>query len=193
MTQYAYPDSDVDVGEWYDPMFAQDDLWDMINETQPLDSGSDWEYVYSADSYGADDSMTVGLSNVTDPWTKKNHVVRYRAKGDDQGSPPIPDLTVALLENSTQRATVTITPTSSYADYALILTESEANAISNYDNLRLKFTRVAAAGFGEEVYISQAYFECPTFAPAAGIAGIAYSPARSVASSASFGPTQRTR
>ena len=152
MTQYAYPDSDVSDGSWVNESDSGENLYASIDNTQPLDSGNDSDFVYSSDQSYSADSMIVGLSNVTDP---------SRAKGDPGGGFAIPNLTVALLETSTQRATVTITPTVGYADYSFTLTTAEANAIGNYNNLRLKFTRAAADGMWEQGYVSQAYFECP--------------------------------
>lgn len=158
MTQYARPDSDVSDGSFLNASGNNTNLYQSIDES----SASDSDYVISTDSGYSADNMTVGLSNVTDPENAANHVVRYRAKGDAGmgmgGS--VPSLTVALLEGTTQRASSTNgSVATSFTDYNFSLSTSEANAISDYTDLRLKFTR-AAAGSGPSITISQAYFEC---------------------------------
>jgi hypothetical protein len=162
MTQYARPDSDVSDGNWVNESLDQDNLYASIDNA----STSDSDYVYSTDDGWETSSMTVGLGNVTDPSSAADHIVRYRAKGVE-GSAGMETLTVELLETSTQRATETITPTTSYVDHSFTLTTAEANAISNYDNLRLKLTRGGTDGGYFEGHISQAYFECPDASVAA--------------------------
>ena len=156
MTQYARPDSDVSDGSFLNASGNNTNLYQSIDES----SASDSDYVISTDSSYAADNMTVGLSNVTDPENAANHVVRYRATGSGGMGGSVPSLTVALLEGSTQRASSTNSSVAtSFTDYNFSLSTSEANAISDYTDLRLKFTR-AAAGSGPSITISQAYFEC---------------------------------
>ena len=161
MTQYARPDSDVADGNW--TTSSGTDYFALIDE--PVASNSD--YVTSADYDGTEtDSLTVGLSNVTDPVNSDNHIVSYRSKGTGGelwGN--IPSLTVVLLETTTVIATsVNTSLTTSYVDYTFTLSEAEANAIGNYDNLRLKFTRGVESGGGEDVFVSQAFFKCDSVA-----------------------------
>jgi len=126
MTQYARPDADVADGLFVNSSGNNTNLYAGIDES----SASDSDFVTSTDwSFDADD-MTVGLGNVTDPSSAADHIVRYRAKGAD-GSMwgGVPDLTVALLETSTTRASQQITPATSFTDYSFTLSSSEANAI----------------------------------------------------------------
>lgn len=161
MTQYARPDEDFDYGNW--ETSGGVDFFAEINET-PFD---DDYYITSADWDSSTDSITVGLGNtVTDPVNAINHVVSYRSKGTNggmMGDPP--SLTVVLLETATPIASsVNSSLTGSYVDYTFTLSEAEANAIGNYDNLRLKFTRGARDSYGEDVFVSQAFFQCDSVA-----------------------------
>ena len=158
MTQYARPDSDVDTGNW-SRSTGSGNYFALIDEAVASNS----DYITSADYDGMEaDSITVGLSNVTDPANSEDHIVSYRSKGTGGGMMGnIPSLTVVLLETSTPIATsVNTSLTGSYVDYTFTLSEAEANAIGNYDNLRLKFTRGMESGGGEDVFVSQAFFKC---------------------------------
>jgi hypothetical protein len=156
MTQYARPDSDVSTGTW--AASTGTDFFALIDETPASDS----DFISSTDNDGfSPDSLTVGLSNVSDPSNSGNHVVRYRAKGTAGSGFTIPTLTVVLLETSTTIATsVNSSLNGSYTDYTFTLSDAEANSITDYNNLRLKFTRSVEMGYGEENFVSQAYFEC---------------------------------
>jgi hypothetical protein len=105
-------------------------------------------------------------------------------------------LVVTLKQGATTIASDTFDAmTGSPDNYTFTLSSAEADSITNYGALSLVFAATDQMGMGGmTTTIYQTFFECPNvLAPAGGIAGIAYSPARSAASSASFGPTQRTR
>ena len=61
MTQYAYPNSDLDDGDattgWTKPSGGQGSIHDEIDDTQPLDSGSDGTYVKSIDDGSMEDGV----------------------------------------------------------------------------------------------------------------------------------------
>ena len=157
MTQYARPDSDVSTGAWV--ASTGTDFYALLDES-PY---SDADYISSTDWDGTmPDPITVGLGNVTDPANAINHVVSYRAKGTTgSGGFTIPTLTVVLLQTGTTIATsVNSSLTGSYTDYTFDLSEAEANSITDYDLLRLKFTRGTEMGYGEENFVSQAFFKC---------------------------------
>ena len=156
MTQYARPDSDVSTGTWV--ASTGTDFYALLDES-PY---SDADYISSTDNDGiTPDPITVGLGNVTDPANAINHVVSYRAKGTTGGGFTVPTLTVVLLQTGTTIATsVNSSLTGSYTDYTFDLSEAEANSITDYDLLRLKFTRGTEMGYGEENFVSQAFFKC---------------------------------
>ena len=155
MTQYARPDSDVSTGSW--AASTGTDFFALIDETP----ASDADYISSTDWDGVSpDSLTVGLSNVSDPSNAINHVVTYRAKGTVGSGFTVPTLTVVLLQTGTTIATSVNSSSGTYTNYTFTLSEAEANSITDYDLLRLKFTRGVEMGYGEDNFVSQAFFEC---------------------------------
>tara|TARA_R110002096_G_scaffold121433_9_gene262911 strand:- start:2264 stop:2854 length:591 start_codon:yes stop_codon:yes gene_type:complete len=156
MTQYARPDSDVSTGSW--AASTGTDFFALIDETP----ASDADYISSTDWDGVSpDSLTVGLSNVSDPSNAIRHIVTYRAKGTVGSGFTVPTLTVVLLQTGTTIATsVNSSLSGTYTNYTFTLSEAEANSITDYDLLRLKFTRGVEMGYGEDNFVSQAFFEC---------------------------------
>ena len=161
MTQYARPDSDVSDGSWVNQAGNNTNLYQSIDESGGED---DSDYVISTDDSSASDTMEVGLSNISDPQGSSSHVVRYRAKGSDpSGFYGIPSLTVSLRQGTgTEIASSTNSSlTTSFADYNFTLSTSEANAITDYSDLRLRFVRAAGNGASETNLVSEAWFETP--------------------------------
>ena len=160
MTQYARPDSDVSDGSWVNQAGSNTNLYQSIDEA---DGENDSDYVISTDSSSSSDTMEVGLSDISDPQSSSSHIVRYRAKGSDpSGFYGIPSLTVSLRQGSTQIATATNSSlTTSFADYNFTLSSSEANAITDYSDLRLRFVRASGGSASETNLVSEAWFETP--------------------------------
>ena len=160
MTQYARPDSDVSDGSWVNQAGSNTNLYQSIDESGGED---DSDYVISTDSSSSSDTMEVGLSDISDPQGSSSHTVKYRAKGSDpSGSYGIPSLTVSLRQGSTQIATATNSSlTTSFVDYTFTLSSSEANAITDYSDLRLRFVRASGGSASETNLVSEAWFETP--------------------------------
>lgn len=141
MAQTAAPASDVTDGSWTDQAGGTS-LFAAIDEAVADDA----DYIKSSDLIeGQSDACEVALGAVTDPVSGSGHVVRYRYRS--QGATAI-NLVVTLLDGATTVATWTHTSvSSSYADAAQTLSESQANSITNYADLRLRFNAtVPAAG-----------------------------------------------
>ena len=160
MTQYARPDSDVSDGSWVNQAGSNTNLYQSIDESGGED---DSDYVISTDSSSSSDTMEVGLSDISDPQGSSSHTVKYRAKGSDpSGSYGIPSLTVSLRQGSTQIATSTNSSlTTFFVDYTFTLSSSEANAITDYSDLRLRFVRASGGSASETNLVSEAWFETP--------------------------------
>jgi len=158
MTQYARPDGDVSTGSWTDDSAGFENLYQAIDESGTAD---DTDYIYSIEQEsGSPDTATFTLSNVTDPSGSTLHKVTYRAKGDG-GEGDVPTLTVVLLDGSTSIASWTNSSVAtSFTDYTNTLTATEANNISDYTDLKLRFTRAVGDPMSE-IYVSQSFFECP--------------------------------
>ncbi|MBI5696918.1 MAG: hypothetical protein HZC29_00090 [Thaumarchaeota archaeon] len=96
-TQFARPDSDITKDNWDDAAGGNNNniLYDEIDES----SQSDADYSTSGAISLLDTTETweVGLSNVVDPQSSSNHIVRYAYGKDAAGGVAI-DLTVRLLQ-----------------------------------------------------------------------------------------------
>lgn len=187
MTQYARPNSDVSAGNWAPSTGS--DLYAMIDDVSTDDS----DYISVTNSGGGTETCQVGLSSVTDPVASDLHVVTVRAT--DSSGMSVVVLVVTLKQGSTTIASKTFTAviTTSPANYTFTLSSAEADSITNYGTLSLVFAATDSMESMPTTKIYQAFFECGDAAVPAGIAGIAYSPARVAASGAAYGVTQRIR
>ena len=156
MTQYARPDSDISATNWTGAYTA-------IDEETPNDS----DYITGSSSANGTDE--VGLSNVTDPASSANHVIKFRAR--QSGTPGHQRyLTLVLCQGSTG---IAITPTatldgSTWTDYSYTLSSAEADALTDYTDLRLRIISSgdvgAPSGSRRSVYVSWVDFEVPDVA-----------------------------
>jgi hypothetical protein len=139
MAQFARPDSVITAGTWTGAATA-------IDESTP----SDADFVFSQNN--PNDTFEVGLSDVTDPGASTGHVLRVRlCRGDADGTTPSSSGTstnyaLALVQGTTVIASVgtTAAPTS-WTTVTLNLSGAEADAITDYADLRV---RVTASGGG---------------------------------------------
>ena len=126
--QYARPASDTAAGGWIP--ISGSDLYAMLDE----EVASDVDYIYCV----AETVATVALSPVNDPFSSLAHTVRYRAKGD--GST---DLKVYLMQGAVEVASWTETAVDTdWQDFAHTLSSGEADAITDYTVLALKFESI---------------------------------------------------
>lgn len=130
----AYPDADITDGGWLNELASATDLYASIDEIWPAD---DDDYIMSSGAPSAD-ACTVGLSNVSDPSSSTGHLVRYRY-GKRNATTTI-DLTVRLLQGAVTIASwdhtdIAVAP----ADAEQTLTSGQADAITDYSDLRLQF------------------------------------------------------
>ena len=170
MTQYARPDADRTDGSWLNSSSNNANLYSYIAEPSVDDS----DYIQSIDSSASADTVILDLSSVTDPENAANHTVFYRASVAAGMMGGTPDLTVALFQGASQIATKTDSGvTTSFSDDNLNLSTSEANAITDYGDLRIKFTRAAGGGAGgETATVSWCFFSCDAAASSSAIAPI---------------------
>lgn len=166
-TQFARPDSDITKDNWDDPAPGNNNniLYDDIDES----SQSDADYSTSGAISLLDTTETweVGLSNVVDPQSSSNHIVRYAYGKDAAGGVGI-DLTVRLLQGSTTIKSWTHNDIANGFTLATqTLSAAEADSITNYSDLRLRFTADYFNGItARSAQISWAELEVP---PATGI------------------------
>lgn len=154
MAQFARPDADVAINSWTEDDGATDALWDEINESTPSDT--DYVKVVAADS-----TLEIGLGTLTDPVSSVNHVVRFRMYGTGAGGPE--KLTVHLrMGASTTIASLSNQQSDGvWGDKSFTLSAAQANAITDYTDLRLQFISTGNTGGSDEIRCSFAEFEVP--------------------------------
>lgn len=121
--QLLRPTSDISAGAW--TASSGSDLYAMLDET----TASDADYITTSSASSSEVAFGTGL----DPLSSAGHTIRFRAQGTG-------GLTVTLLQGATTIATYTPTITASYALYSYTLSGAEADAITNYGDLRVRFT-----------------------------------------------------
>lgn len=129
-----------------------------INETSP----SDAEYVQGNTNTAA--TFEVSLGNITDPdyADSLRHVMRMRAS---RSSTANVNITIALVQGTTIKATRTETGVgATITDYSYVLTADEANTITDYTDLRLRFTQNQAANVGMRIYYTTQEIPTRTYA-----------------------------
>ncbi len=152
MTQYARPASDITNSTWTTLPTGGQALYLQVNES----AYSDTNYIRAN---GAQ-TCEVKLSSVTDPVSSLNHILRLRAKAT--GSSSAEKWTVSIYQGSTLIATAfsasNVTRTT-FNDYVFTLTAAQADAITNYTDLRVRI--VSSASTGEYIDVSWIVFEVP--------------------------------
>jgi hypothetical protein len=125
----VHPMSDISTGSW-----SVAPLYDKIDEIIP----SDIDYICSSID-PSNDACEVLLESGIDPLTGIDHVLSYRyCRSGIIGQL---DLTVQVVEGTTIIATWTHTNVDiGWLDAEQELSEAQANSITNYSNLRIRFT-----------------------------------------------------
>lgn len=124
--QILVPTVDITDGDW-EASNGGSDLAAMLDET----TFNDADYIYTR-VLGV---CEIRLQPAADPASSSGHIVRYRARGN--GST---DLIVRLKQGSTTIASWTETNVpASETDYQHTLSGAEADAITDYSDLRLQF------------------------------------------------------
>jgi hypothetical protein len=135
--------------------------WTSINESTRDDSDFIRSHILPLEETLVA-TFEAGLSDLTDPTTGIGHVMRYAYKKSATSGRTIA-LQVELLEGATARATRThsnISANWTQADETLTI--AEADAITDYTDLRMKFTFTASGtGTARSGMISWAELEAP--------------------------------
>ncbi len=129
MAQFARPTSDVALGGWSGPAFS------AIDEA----TASDADFTTSPTA-PSNATLEVALSAVEDPQSSTGHIVRYRLQKDAANGAQI-NVTVALMQGAVQIASWSHTNIANgFTTFTQTLSGAQADAISDYSNLRLRFT-----------------------------------------------------
>lgn len=121
--------ADVVDGSWLPNSGA--DLFAVLDENP----ASDADYIYTLTPA---DSCTVALGAAGDPAVSTNHTVRYRLIGDG-----VSGVLVELLQGASVIASWTHDPApSTWTQYDQTLSGGQADSITDYTSLRVRFTEV---------------------------------------------------
>ncbi len=160
MAQRSQPDNDDTIGSWTDEASGTTDIYLGIDEV----TAEDTELVRSENDPSTSEYIT-GLSTITDPVLSSGHIVRFRTqKGETGGGQPgTINLIIQLREGTTTRASTTLSAISTgFADGSFTLTGGEADAITDYSNLNIRFEADKSAGARTSwAEVSWAEFEVP--------------------------------
>jgi len=126
--QYARPSSDIsNNGEWTNSSGPSSYL--LLDEVSP----SDADYIQTTAS-PTGPLIVLGLSAVTDPVSSADHTFSFRAVNDS----PDDTIVVSLYQGATLIASKTQILTASFATYTYTLSGAEADAITDYSDLRVQ-------------------------------------------------------
>lgn len=153
MVQFARPDSTISAGLW-EPIGGPSTLWECMNEVSANDST---DYIEALN--GENTTCEIGLSSVTDPVSNVDHTLFFRLQGTGSGPPE--RLSVQLFDGATLIAQLTNqTSRGVWATKQYTLTAAEADNITDYTDLRLKFisSNLAAA---EDMWCTWAKLDVP--------------------------------
>ena len=152
MAQFARPDSDISSSIYWSGSYT------LIDEVTP----DDGDYLTGAEN--GNGTSEKGLSDLADPISDADHTVRFRAW--QENSTRIRGLTVTLVQGSTTIAAYSTgdLPKGTPTAFEFTLTGAQADSITDYTNLRLRFTSTGdtASGGRSYVYVSWAELEVPT-------------------------------
>ncbi len=144
MVQFARPDNDDAIGSWTDEAAGTTDIYTGIDDVTAQDA----DFIESEVNPSAS-TCAIGLSALTDPEGNVDHIVRYEYRRRDSGGGSLPtlDITVALREGATVRASQTHTSvTTVFTAGTFTLSSGEADAITDYTDLNLLFTANKTGG-----------------------------------------------
>lgn len=122
--QLVTPDQDISSGSWVPSTGT--DLYAVIDESD----FSDTDYISVSGASTAEIGLSTGI-----PPNGGDIIIRYRAKNDGSGG-----LTVDLYQGATLKASQTPVLTSDWVTFTWNLTSGEIASITDYSDLRIKFT-----------------------------------------------------
>jgi hypothetical protein len=147
----ARPDRDIDnPGAW-----SPTPLWIFLDDNQG-------DVVSASICCRQEKSFTVGLSDVPDPQTSASHVIRARARISTSSS--VSDFfRVELMQGAVRKATTTFWTdlSNTTREFAYTLTGAEADAITDYTDLRLRVVYTALQDGNWTAYVDRLEFEVP--------------------------------
>lgn len=146
--QSAIPGADLENTGFVTEAGLNTGLFQSINETSPNDSdfiktnpSGPGTFVYEAD-----------LTALEEPLTRDNHMVKYRLGAVGEGDTSI---TVHLRQGLTTIASWTHTGLTDFTTFSRVLTTTEAQSITDYNDLRLRFEASVTAPVAANYLITE--------------------------------------
>lgn len=142
MPQFERPDADTTIGNYQDQGGGTTNIFQSIDEVSP----SDADFIRSPTS-PVNEVYVCRLSDATDPLLSTGHTIRVRSSTDQDLQETL-DLTVQLRQGYTNEgaqgtliATLTRSSinSSSWTTTTYTLSAGEADSITNYNDLFLRF------------------------------------------------------
>lgn len=158
MAQFARPDSDIAAASW-----STAPLWSKVDDDLVASpSGDGVEITSNAVGNNTDTAVAeLGLADVGDPFVSTGHVLRVRWR--NSGTQAL-HRNCALVQGSTVIATLTASSQTSTAEAesTLTLSAGEADAITDYSDLRVRlWGRGAAGGSARSLVVEAVELELP--------------------------------
>lgn len=142
MAQFGRPSTDTTRDNWEEDDGTTTDIFDQIDEA----SADDNDFIRTGLT-PTDDVYVTKLTNVEDPISSSNHIVRYRYRKEATGGDQI-NLTVQLRQGYTNEGSPgTLIASASHTDISgsawtagtFTLSGAEADNITDYTSLYLRF------------------------------------------------------
>jgi len=138
VAQIARPDGDQTIGNWEDQAAGTTNIYQSIDEAV----ASDTDYIQSDESPSAS-AYECSLSDVNDPESASAHVVSYRYQKSGAGGTV--NLVVGLYQGASEIASNTHNNIgNTWTAGTLTLSSGEADSITDYTDLRIRFTATQA-------------------------------------------------
>lgn len=163
-SQFARPDADISTGGW-----TTTPLYQKLDET-PAD---DADFVTSPT--GTAPQFEVGLSDVVDPNSSTGHVIKFRAKapggggGAEQANAKLFQGTNLIAQTEFRNL-----DRNQFMTFTQTLTATEANAITDYNNLSIRIETSKANS--ETIQVSWIEFEVPPSSTSQTVSGLGFKP-----------------
>ena len=141
MAQFGRPSADTSIGDYTDELGGVTNIYTGIDEV----AAEDVEFVRSIiDPVAA--PYATALTSLSDPLSSTGHIIRWRRQKDVALGATV-NLTVQLRQGYVSEATpgtliaekATVAVPDAWADDSLTLSAAEADAITNYPSLALRF------------------------------------------------------
>ena len=144
--QKGNPDADVTTNSWTNELGGTTNLYASIDEAE----ANDGDYISSPTvNNGSTSYYECSLEPLSDPLSSSSHIVRYRL-GRASGSGSV-TITVSLRQGASTEIASWQHTSPSTVTYAQTLTAGQADAITDYGDLRLRFhLATGPAGLGGE-------------------------------------------